>query len=196
MFIDRFFVETFTLETVTSSLTTFIPGITNSVNLTLSEEANIGVKLEGFTTGSGSVTLQGNITESLTFPANGELITLNSFTSITTVALSNLTDEDTTGTIELFMSTPTGQPITYRSVVGSSYKGRISNRKRSFDQVRSGVEVNTNPIMFTTYDTPARIKDYVRAVGRTFEILSINYPANLYGEINHQEIELLEIPTS
>lgn len=197
MFIDRFFVETFVLETVTSGLTILsTPAQTNSVSLTLSEEANIGVKVSGFTTGSGSVTLQGNNTESITFPANGELISLNTFTSMSTVIINNLTDEAEVGIIELFMSSPVGEPITFRTTVGSSYRGRISNRKRSFEEIRSGIEVNTNPILFTSYDTPAKIKDYIRVVGRTYEILSINYPADLIGNLNHQEIELLEIPNS
>ena len=61
---------------------------------------------------------------------------------------------------------------------------------------KSGLEVNTNPILFAQFDTPIKIKDYVQAVGRTFEVLSVNYPADLFGNINHQEVELLEIPDS
>ena len=194
--IDRFFVDTFTLESVKSGLTTLsTPSQTNSVSLTLSEEANVGVRISGFTDGSGSITLQGSSTESLTFPANGELISLNTFTSITTVLTNNLTDESEVGIIELFLSSPTGSPITFRETV-DSYRGRISHRKRSFEEVRSGIEVNTNPILFTSFDIPAEIKDYIRVVGRTYEILGINYPSDLFGLIDHQEIELLEIPTA
>lgn len=195
--IDKFFVHTFTLESVTSILTTLNPpSQTNSVSLTLSEESNVGVKINGFTTGSGSVVLQGNSTESISFPANGELISLNTFTSINTVIINNLTNESNVGTIELFMSTPTGSPITFRTTVGSSYKGRVSDRKRSFNFIDSGVEVNTNPILFTSYSVPAKIKDYIGVAGRTYEILSINYPSDFVGTINHIECELLEIPNS
>lgn len=195
--IERYFVETFTLETVTSTLTTLSPPAqTNTVSLTLSENTNVGVKVGGFTTGNGTITLQGDSIETLTFPANGELISLNTFSSITTVAINNLTDEATVGIIELFQSTPVGAPITFRTAVGTSYKGRISQRKRSFDYIDSGLEVNTNPILFAQFDTPVKIKDYVQAVGRTFEVLSVNYPADLFGNINHQEVELLEIANS
>jgi hypothetical protein len=195
--IERYFVHTYSLESISSTLTTLSPpALVNTVDLTLSEDTNVGIRVGGFTTGNGTVTLQGSNTESLTFPVNGELITLNTFTSITTVTINNLTNEDTVGTIELFQCTPVGSPITFRTTVGTGYKGRVSNRKRSFDEVRSGIEVNTNPILFTNFDTDINIKDYVQAVGRTFEVLSINYPADLFGNINHQEVELLEIEDS
>lgn len=195
--IERLFSTTFIVESITSGLTTMsTPLQTNSVSLTLSEEANIGVKVYGFTTGSGSVTLQGSTSESLTFPSNGELVSLNTYSTISTVILNNLTDESTVGTVDLFMSTPTGAPITYRTVVGSNYKGRISNRKRSFDELRSGIEINTAPILFTGFDVPIKIKDYVRAVGRTFEVITINSPSDIMGNINHIEAELLEIPNA
>ena len=75
--IDRFFTDSFTLETIASGLTTLSSlGQTNSVPLTF-DENNLGVRLAGFSTGSGTVTLHGNAIESLTFPNNGELITLN-----------------------------------------------------------------------------------------------------------------------
>ena len=197
--IERYFVETFTLETISSTLTTLDPptdGV-NTLNNTLSEDTNVGVRLGGFTNGSGSVVLtDGTTFETLTFPGNGELVSLNTFSSITTVAINNLTDEATVGTIELFQCTPVGAPIPFRTVVGSDYKGRISNRKRSFDEIRTGLEVNTNPILFTQFDTPIKIKDYIQAVGRTFEVLSVNYPADLFGNINHQEVDLLEIADS
>lgn len=197
--IDQYFVETFKLETISSVLIIMDPPVdgVNTVTKTLSENTNVGVKVGGFTTGNGSVVLgDGTTFETLTFPANGELISLNTFSTITTVSINNLTDEATVGTIELYQSTPVGSPITFRTTVGSNFKGRISNRKRSFDEIRAGIEVNTNPILFTRFDTAIKIKDYVQVVGRTFEVLSINYPANLQGDINHQEVELLEIPNS
>jgi hypothetical protein len=195
--IEGYFVNTFTLETISSTLTTLNPPAqTNTVSLTLSEDTNVGIKVGGFTTGNGTITLQGDSIETLTFPANGELISLNTFNSITTVAVNSLTDEATVGTIELFQCTPVGSPIPFRTIVGDAYRGRISHRKRSFDEIRSGIEVNTNPILFTKFDTPVKIKDYVQAVGRTFEVLSVNYPADLFGNINHQEVELLEIADS
>jgi hypothetical protein len=195
--INRYFVNTFTLETISSTLTTLNPPAqTNTVNLSLSENTNVGIKVGGFTTGNGTVTLQGDSVETLTFPGNGELISLNTFTSITTVAINNLTNEDTVGTIELFQSTPVGSPIPFRTIVATDYIGRISYRKRSFNNIQSGVEVDTNPVLFTKYDYDINIKDYVQAVGRTFEVLSINYPADLFGNINHQEVELLEIEDS
>ena len=192
--IEQFFTNTFILESRSSTLSTLsIPSQTQSVSFELGEEANIGVRISGFTTGSGSVTLQGSSTETITFPANGELISLNTFTSMSTVIINNLTDEPTNGIVELFASTETGAPLLYRTTVGSDYRCRVSNRKRTFDQQQSGVEVNTNPILFTSYDVPAKIKDYIQVVGRTFEVVSINYPADFIGNINHQEIELLEI---
>jgi hypothetical protein len=195
--IERYFVHTFTLESISSTLTTLNPPAqTNTVNLTLSEDTNVGIKIGGFTTGNGTVTLQGDSIETITFPGNGELISLNTFTSITTVAINNLTDEDTVGTIEFYQCTPVGSPIPFRTTVGTNYKGRVSNRKRSFNNVQSGVEVNTNPMLFTMYNYSINVKDYVQAVGRTFEVLSVNYPADLFGNINHQEVELLEIEDS
>ncbi len=197
--INQYFVHTFTLETISSSLTTLDPptdGV-NTLSLSLSENTNVGVKVSGFTTGSGSIVLSDGTTfETLTFPGNGQLISLNTFSTITTVSINNLTDEVTVGTIELFQSTPVGSPITFRTTVGSDYRGRVSNRKRSFEEIRAGIEVNTNPILFTRFDTTINIKDYIRVVGRTFEVMSINFPANLQGNVNHQEVELLEIPNS
>jgi hypothetical protein len=195
--IDQFFTNTFILESRSSGLTTLsAPGQTQTVAFTLSEEANIGVRISGFTTGSGSIELRGSSIETLNFPVNGELITLNKFSSMSTVIINNLTDETINGIVELFASTDTGSPLLYRTVVGSNYRCRISNRKRSFDQQQSGVEVNTNPIMFANYTVPAKVKDYVQVVGRTYEIMGINYPANFIGNINHQEIELMEVTDS
>lgn len=195
--IERYFVNTFTLETISSTLATLNPPAqTNTVSLTLSEDTNVGVRVGGFTTGNGTVTLQGNSVETVTFPGNGELISLNTFTSITTVAINSLTDEDTVGTIEFYQCTSVGSPIPFRTIVATDYIGRISHRKRLFNNIQSGVEVNTNPILFTKYDYNIKIKDYVQAVGRTFEVLSINYPSDLFGNINHQEVELLEIEDS
>jgi hypothetical protein len=107
-----------------------------------------------------------------------------------------LTDEAKNGIVELFACTDTGSPLLYRTIVGSNYRGRISNRKRSFAQQASGVEVNTNPILFANYAVPAKVKDYIQVVGRTFEVKSINFPADFIGNINHQEIELGEIVDS
>jgi hypothetical protein len=195
--IDQFFTNTFILETRSSGLTTLnSPGQTQSVAFALSEEANIGVRISGFTTGSGSVQLIGSSIETLNFPVNGELISLNSFTSMATVIINNLTDEAENGIVELFACTDTGSPLLYRTIVGSDYRGRISNRKRSFHQQESGVEVNTNPILFANYAVPAKVKDWIQVVGRTFEVKSINFPANFIGVINHQEIELVEIVDS
>jgi hypothetical protein len=164
-----------------------------SVAFILSEESNIGVRISGFTTGSGSVRLQGSSDETLVFPVNGELVSMNVFTSMATVVINNLTDEPTNGIVELFACTDTGAPVLYRKTVGSNYRGRVSNRKRSFNQQDSGVEVNTNPILFTSWDVPAKVKDYIQVVGRTYEIMGINYPADFIGNINHQEIEILEV---
>jgi len=190
--IDRFFTDSFTLETIASGLTTLSSlGQTNSVPLTF-DENNLGVRLAGFSTGSGTVTLHGNAIESLTFPNNGELITLNTFTSISTISLINLTNESTVGTIELFLSTNAGAPIEFRSIQGT-HKGRVSRRERDFTSGFSGVEVKTSPILFTLYSVPACVKDYIRVIGRTFEVISINYPSDMYGNINHQEIELGEL---
>jgi hypothetical protein len=195
--IDQFFTNTFILESRSSGLTTLSsPSQTQAVVLSLTEEANIGVKISGWTTGSGSIKLIGSSTETLTFPTNGELVTLNSFSSVSTVIINNLTDEATNGIVELFACTDTGSPILYRTIVGSDYKCRVSNRKRTFDQKMSGVEVNTNPILFTNYAVPAKVKDYIQVVGRTYEIMSINYPADFIGNINHQEIELMEVVDS
>lgn len=191
--IEKFFTNTFKLESFKSGLTILsTPAQTQSVSLTLTDEPNIGVRVEGFTTGSGSVQLIGSSIETLTFPSNGELISLNSFSSMSTVVINNLTDEAIVGTIELFASTDTGAPLPFRTTIGSNYRCRVSNRKRSFNQGDSGLEVNTNPILFTSYDVPAAVKDYIQVVGRTYEIVSINYPADFVGKINHQEIELLE----
>jgi hypothetical protein len=192
--IDQFFTNTFILESRSSGLTTLSsPAQTQAVAFALSEEANIGVRVSGFTTGSGSVQLIGSATETLTFPVNGELISMNTFTSMSTIIINNLTDEATNGIVELFACTDTGSPLLYRTIVGSDYRCRVSNRKRSYDQQQSGVEVNTNPILFTNYAVPAKVKDWIQVVGRTYEIVSINYPANFIGNINHQEIELMEI---
>jgi hypothetical protein len=194
--IDQFFTNTFILESRSSGLTTLsAPAQTQSVVFALSEEANIGVRISGFTTGSGTIQLIGSATETLSFPVNGELISLNKFTSMATVIINNLTDEAVNGIVELFASTDTGSPLLYRTVVGS-YRCRVSNRKRTYDQQQSGVEVNTNPILFTNYAVPAKVKDYIQVVGRTYEIQGINYPANFIGIINHQEIELMEITDS
>ena len=190
--INRFFTDSFTLETITSGLTTLSsPGQTNSVPLTF-DENNLGVRLAGFSTGSGTVTLHSSAIESLTFPNNGELITLNTFTSISTISLINLTDESTIGTIDIFLSTNAGAPIEFRSIQGT-YKGRISRRERDFTHGFSGIEISTSPILFTLYSVPATVKDYIRVIGRTFEVISINYPSDIYGNIDHQEIELGEL---
>ncbi len=195
--IDQFFTNTFILESRSSGLTTLsAPAMTQAVAFELSEEANIGVRISGFTTGSGSIQLIGSSIETLNFPVNGELISMNKFSSMSTVIINNLTDEAINGIVELFASTDTGSPLLYRTVIGSNYRCRISNRKRSFDQQQSGVEVNTNPIMFANYTVPAKVKDYVQVVGRTYEIMGINYPANFIGNINHQEIELMEVTDS
>ncbi len=195
MIINQYFPQSFTLETITSVLTTInIPAQTNSVSLTF-EENNIGVRIGGFTDGSGVVTLHGNITESFTFPGNGEMISLSVFTSISTISLINLTDEATIGIIEVYLSSPSGSPIEFREVQGT-YKGRISHRKRSFLELSQGLEMVTSPILFAAYDVPASIGDYIRVIGRTFSIQSINYPSDLSGNINHQEVQLEELEGS
>ena len=195
MIINQFFTETFTLETITSVLTTINPVLqTNSVSLSF-EENNIGVRIQGFSDGSGIVKLQGNITESFTFPGNGEMISLSVFTSISTISLINLTDEATIGIIEVYLSSPSGSPIEFREVQGT-YKGRISHRKRSFLELSQGLEVVTNPILFCPFDVPASVQDYVQVIGLTFEIQSINSPSDLYGNINHKELELLDLSGS
>ncbi len=190
--IEKFFDNEFILETITSVLTTLSPpSQTNAVSLTF-DSSNVGVRVGGFTTGSGDVVLQGDISETLTFPVNGELYSLNNFTSISTIIVNNLINEASLGKIEIYLSTPAGAPKTFRTEQGT-YRGRVSNRKRTFQEVSSGLEVTTNPILFTTWDIPVTIKDYIRVVGRTFEVSSISYPSDLLGNINHQECELREL---
>lgn len=192
--IEQFFTNTFILESRSSGLTTLsTPLQTQAVGFALSEESNIGVRISGFTTGSGSVQLIGSSEETLNFPVNGELVSMNTFSSISTVIINNLTDEATNGIVELFACTDTGAPVLYRKTIGSNYPCRVSNKKRTFNQQDSGVEVNTNPILFTSFDVPAKVKDYIQVVGRTYEVQGINYPADLIGNINHQEIEILEV---
>lgn len=191
--IERFLDTDFTLLTTSSILTTLDPpaGV-NPVSLSFLEN-NIGVRLSGFSQGSGTVTLQGSATESVTFPANGELFSLNTFTSLSSVDTVGLTNESTVGKVEVFLVTPAGAPVEFRQTLGT-YKGRISNRRRSFRERAQGFEIETKPILFTTYpNPPARIRDYVQAVGRTFTVESISYPADLLGAIDHQELELREL---
>lgn len=192
--IERFLDTDFILLTASSILTTLNPPVgINSVSLSFAEN-NIGVRLSGFSEGSGAVTLQGSTTESFTFPTNGELFSLSTFTSLSSVNIaSGLSNETTVGKIELFLATPAGAPVEYWQIQGT-YKGRISNRRRSSRGVAQGFEIETKPILFTTYPTPpARVRDYIQAVGRTFAVESISYPADLLGTIDHQELELREL---
>lgn len=191
--IERFLDTDFTLLTTSSILTTLDPLVgVNTVSLSFVEN-NIGVRLSGFSQGSGVVALQGSTTESLTFPANGELFSFSTFTSLSSINVTGLTNESTVGKIEVFLATPAGAPVEFRQTQGT-YKGRISNRKRSFREIAQGLEVETNPILFTTYPTPsAKVRDYVQAVGRTFTVESISYPSDLMGIIDHQEFELREL---
>ncbi len=191
--IERFLDTDFTLLTTSSILTTLDPpAMSNSVSLSFPNNY-IGVRLSGFSIGSGTITLQGSTSEALTFPVNGELISANTFTSLSSIGTSGLTGESLLGTIEIFLSTPAGAPIEFRQEQGT-YKGRISNRKRSFRNISQGFEIETKPILFALYpDPPAKVRDYVQAVGRTFSVESIVYPADLIGTIDHQEIELREV---
>jgi hypothetical protein len=192
--IERFLDTEFILETLSSILSTLSPPTaSNSVSLSFSSN-NVGVRLSGFSDGTGTVYLQGSVGETLTFPANGELFSLEEFTSLTNVIIGGLANETTVGKIEIFLTTPAGAPIETRTEIGT-YKGRISNRKRSFRDIQQGLEVETAPILFTTFPSPViAVKDYVRAVGRTFAVETISYPSDLYGNVNHQECELREIP--
>ncbi len=192
--IERFLGTEFILETLSSILTTLAPPTaSNPVSLSFSSN-NVGVRLSGFSDGTGTVYLQGNVGETLTFPANGELFSLIEFTSLTSIITAGLANETTVGKIEIFLTTPAGSPIETRTQQGT-FKGRISNRKRSFRDIQQGLEIETAPILFTTFPTPAiGVKDYIRAVGRTFAVETINFPSDLQGNVNHQECQLREIP--
>ncbi len=191
--IERFLTTEFILETLSSILITLEPPTAfNSVSLSFSS-SNVGVRLSGFSDGIGTVYLQGNVGETLAFSANGELFSLIEFTSLTSIITAGLADETVVGKIEIFLTTPAGSPIETRTQEGT-YKGRISNRKRSFRDIQAGLEIETSPILFTTFNVPVKVKDYVRAVGRTFSVENINFPGDLQGNINHLECELREIP--
>ncbi len=191
--IERFLDTDFTLLTTSSILATLDPpSMSNAVSLSFDNNF-VGVRLSGFNIGSGTVTLQGSTSESITFPANGELISNNTFTSLSNIGTSGLTGESLVGKVEVFLSTSAGAPIEYRTTVGS-YKGRISNRRRDFRNIAQGFEVETKPILFAIYPgPPAKVRDYVQAVGRTFSVESITYPADLIGTVDHQEMELREV---
>ncbi len=191
--IERFLSTEFILETLSSILITLDPPTaSNSVSLSFSSN-NVGVRLNGFSDGTGTVYLQGNVGETLTFPANGELFSLIEFTSLTSIITSGLVNETTVGKIDIFLTTSAGSPVETRIQEGT-YKGRISNRKRSFRDIQAGLEIETAPILFTTFNVPIKVKDYVRAVGRTFSVENITFPGDLQGNINHLECELREIP--
>ncbi len=191
--IERFLDTNFTLLTNSSVLTTLDPpALSNSVSLSFASN-RIGVRLSGFATGSGTVTLTGSASEQITFPANGELVSRNVYTSLSNIGTSGLTSESLVGKVEVFLSTPAGAPIEFRTAQGT-YKGRISNRKRSSGGISQGFQIETQPVLFALYqDPPAKVRDYVQAVGRTFAVESITYPADLIGIINHQEMELREV---
>lgn len=191
--IERFLDTDFTWLISTSILTTLDPPeATNSVSLSF-EENNIGVRLLNFSVGSGTVTLVGSANETITFPNNGELFSLNTFTSLTSINTTGLTNESTVGTIEIFLSTPAGAPVEFQQSQGT-FKCRLSNKSRTYKGIPQGFEIETKPILFTTYPTPSvSIKDYIQAIDKTFTVESISYPSDLFGVINHQEIELREL---
>ncbi len=191
--IERFLDTDFTLLTNSSVLTTLDPpAMSNSVSLSFTSN-RVGVRLSGFAQGSGTITLTGSASEQITFPANGELVSRNVYTSLSNISTSGLTGESLVGKVEVFLSTSAGAPIEFRTTVGD-YKCRISNRDRTSRNMPQGFIVETKPILFATYPgPPAKVRDYVQAVGRTFSVESISYPADLIGTVNHQEMELREV---
>ncbi|MHA1330661.1 MAG: hypothetical protein ACTSR2_06260 [Candidatus Hodarchaeales archaeon] len=160
------------------------------------EEASLKVIIESCTVGSGTVKITGtvdsvaDISETLTFSANGIKNTSKLFSAITNIITTGFIDEANIGNITIEAITLTGQPVVSEQEIFAAMPGWIDFRSGSIIVAVAGVETPSIFRLFCEYNSsiPLLEKDIVVDSDDTrYEIQSINPERTRRGDIHHLE---------
>ena len=118
------------------------------VSIARADPFYVATILTGFTTGSGTVTLTGQlsgatVTDVYSFAGSYRTLGVQSFTSITNIQTSGLTNEPIVGTVTLEAVSKTGQPKEERITVGTVRCRVMRARLGEIVEVTGGTALNS-----------------------------------------------------
>lgn len=169
-----------------------------SPSIAIPSSDHLEVVIDGFTSGTGSVTLDGTdpidavIAETITFPGNGQKISNLEFKTVTRVRTAGLTNEATTGTLTIKTATGSGldQPIwdVKKSIVGRIVRPRT---REAFTLL--GERANKSGGVFTKPGVDVQVGDRISLGPEQWEVDEIHRRFNRIGEVHHWQVTITEL---
>lgn len=198
--IETAYQNTFVISRESSSVYTKTPPVADdlSPSVTIPTPDHLEIDIDGFSDGTGSVTIDGtdaadaSISETISFPGNGQKVSNNEFKTVTRVRTSGLADESTTGTLTISTATGSGtnQPTweTVTSVVGRLVRPRTSE---AFSLL--GERSDKSGAVFTKPGVNIQVKDRITLGSDTWECEEIHRRFRKVGEVHHWQVTVTEL---
>lgn len=197
---ESLLANTFKVYRETSSVYTKTPPVADdqSPGVTIADPDNLEVKLSGFADGTGSVTIDGTddndgaISETITFPGNGQKISSNIFKTVTRVRTSGLADESTTGTLTIETATASGEGQPVFSQV-ATIVGRLVRPETSDLFVRLGEDTIKRGAIHTKPGQDIQTGDKITLGSEMWEVEKIQRKFNKWGEVHHWQLIIMDL---
>jgi hypothetical protein len=171
-----------------------------SPGITISTASYIEATLDGFTNGTGTVTLTGTdendqvLVETITFVGNGRLVSDSSFKTITRVQTANLIDETSVGSLTLKTTTQTGeeQPV---HLTKSNIVGRLARPGTAEAQRLIGTTETRRGGIVSKPNVDVEIGDKITLGSESWEVTEILHRYMRVNQVRHWVLVLKELRT-
>ncbi|MFN3467452.1 MAG: hypothetical protein ACK4WF_07085 [Candidatus Brocadiales bacterium] len=160
---------------------------TDTVNVEFSEPRHVMVELLGFGSGTGTVTLQGNVQEQVQTLGNGKFITSQPMSRVDSVSTTGLVDESPVGTLKLGYSTSDGQPVEGFRLLGS-YKAWVAPQRTRFRLKEEGLIPFYGLSVVMDGEVAVNTGDYLEIDGAKYLVDSVFVARNRDGSAHHVEL--------
>lgn len=191
--------QTFTASREDSEVYSKDPVIASdtSLGITLSPPNHLMVILEGFSVGTGTVTVAGtdsanvSVQEVFTFAGNGRLVGDQEFKTIDSITTSGLADETTVGSMKILSVSETGE-IQPSLVTLPSIEGRLSRPAEEETISLAGVTTRLAGTIIVKGDVDVKVGDKLVLGADEYEVVTINPRYNRVGQKRHITIGVKE----
>jgi hypothetical protein len=198
--IETLFTATFGVLRESSILYSKDPvvGDDASPSITITTPVYLLLKLSGFTTGAGTVSLTGTDSndqansESVTFPGNGRMLAVNKYKTITRVQTAGLTNEVTVGAMSIEASSQTGE-LKPSWVAKKDIPGRLI-RPTGYKEVGAmGVEELKRAMIATRPNVDVREGDKITKGSNSWEVLETREVYLRQDQVHHWKLVLKKL---
>jgi len=177
-----------TRKRVTSRIVELKPYADGVINI-LFPKTYLRVEIKGFSEGTGTITLLGDVSEDFTFFGNGYMISRQEFSRIDSVESVGLLDEETIGSLLIEGTNATGlDKIKIESTI--DFYGRISAPTLSRSIEIFGPMESLIAILYAPPDLDLKEKDIILYNGNEYSIMRVHKPLDSRGMIHHIRCDL------